>query len=249
MFYATMKFVKKLNNNGFSVVEIIIVMLAVAVVGLSGYAVYLHGHNHADTAGVSKTTATSTQTSTNNSTKQALNEQIQYIDKLHFAIYNPTFIPQGYVLNSSTPIIPPNSTDQPYQAGYYDFTYISATNATLYPSPYDIYEFAASSSYNPPADCESAQPEILGIGSNYAQPCQLIGHSSLGCDVYYWDPNSTSETTSYCKVGLTQINIDADYGTEGVYPHPDAILHIYNSMQKATAQQLAQSSLKLTGQL
>ncbi|HUD07366.1 MAG TPA: hypothetical protein VMR34_05775 [Candidatus Saccharimonadales bacterium] len=190
----------------------------------------------------------STITSESSSNKQAISEQnsinLENLEKLPLTLYKPSLASQGYKFDGERELGNSFTGNQDAsQADYLEIQYSTTNTQTLTPGGYNFYEFATPNYYNPPTDCGDNMPAIAGIG-HITTPCQLIGHSSTGCNVYFSAPTYTTGTNAYCQIKSTLVVISYETdqpNTGGQIPEATIsnTLQMFNSLQQASAKQIA----------
>ncbi len=190
---------------------------------------------------------------------------------LSFQVYQPSYVPNGYSLTTGIggPGLQPGVSllrsageRELFVPTYYDFWYYPAFTFggdVNQPKEYTLYEYEASSDYSPPQDCGGTVSIISAGGSTFPEldaygdktrPCDLIGSSNAGCDVYYEEHSLGFDVTGlfgYCKVGSTVIALA---GRKPFTNHQDTaaqkaeIIKIFDSLKQLTPQQLENYALE-----
>ncbi|MES2971184.1 MAG: hypothetical protein V4702_02600 [Patescibacteria group bacterium] len=205
--------------------------------------------------------------STSFRSSQLIQEQKEELSNLSFKVYQPTYIPSGYYLSTGLagPGLRPGGliyTEKGERelpiSSYYNFWYKSTFTYggdSRQPENFQLYEYEASTDYNPPRDCGGTMTIIQTAGRTAGgadtygdkdHPCELVGKAVSGCDVYYEEyswKEGTFENTSlygYCKLGSTVTVITADnrHAKKQNVPQKAEMIKIFDSLKELTQQQL-----------
>ena len=197
--------------------------------------------------------------------------QKEAIKDISFQVYQPMYMPSSYRLNGhglvqGATIYTGSNPRKLYEPAHYDFRYIypfsyDQAGRSDVPEAYTVYEYAASTDYNPPKDCGGTMTIIRVAGRTVGgvdtygdrdRPCELVGRLASGCDVYYEEYSrkvGIYEQTSlygYCKLNDTVIVITTDNQYSGTQnaPQKSEMIKIFDSLQPLTPQQLQDHALK-----
>ena len=162
-------------------------------------------------------------------TTQAHNKQSsQKLEGAGFRLYQPASVMPGYRVYTSMLHEAYADDDVPYA----ELAYIYGSNELQDPRPFSLYYFSTPSSYAPPKDCGYETP--LSLDENRDQPCEKIGSSTLGCDIYLWLPTWTNTATAYCSENGTLITLDTSQVQNKAALSNNEIIKIYDSLHTIT---------------
>jgi hypothetical protein len=165
----------------------------------------------------------------NNRHNQA--EELKKMEALHIQLYEPL----GLIAGSKNGYSGVNSGEVPGRPDYYETEF-------YVPASYKIYQLEATNLYNPPRACIIAVPDYTG-GDYSNSPCQDLGMSKSGCEVYY-SQVETADRLSFASYGFCKIDKTL-IGTESGDGHvaQDQVKFIFDNLKPASAKEL--QSLKL----
>lgn len=191
-------------------------------------------------------TSQSTQDNHNTATSSSSDANTEF-SGLDFSVYVPSYLPAGYALQNNPDeqsiekptFYPSRGNVMPH----FRFTYVGNDSAAIMA----VDSFLASAQYQPPQDCA-----IDSFGEQ-AGACQLVGHSSIGCDVYYTDFNGAGPRQYFCKLKDDIINI-SEYGGQKAIdntatPSQAEVMKVYNSLQIVSKQELTSKYAAITSSL
>lgn len=140
-----------------------------------------------------------------------------------FSAYLPRYSPEGFKMSYFLP-----SEQSDLHPAYYEIHYTKELNGTMIEN-YTIYEMPAQKSFNPPTDCDEADPWSTAYKD---VPCQSLGKIKLGCELFYTD------NAAYCQYKDTLITLDTRdriYTNSRHFPNTNEIKAIFESLHSATA--------------
>jgi type II secretory pathway pseudopilin PulG len=192
------------DQDGFSIIEALIILIVIVAIGAAGTIVYIRHHNesviNASLAKIHQDVA-----SAQNSKQSDIST-----NSLNFTVYQSSYVISGYTpltqqIFGTTP--PYYNSKQPGESIPYSVVYEYQDSSRTVNGQYLNYKissYATPSDFHPPSSCG------LDPVEDTISNCEVIGHSTLGCDIYFAEDSQDKQDDNYeayCTVGNTTINL------------------------------------------